>query len=84
MSVLLVKRCVEQLLKLLGARGVEFVGIFLDLVDPVKELLLILNFVSLCHQLDFFEVVYVDEEASSLHVGKDLTKGQPVFCVEHT
>ena len=75
MSVLLIERCVEELLQLLGARGVEFVGILLDLVDPVKEFLLKLDFVALCHQLDFFQVVYIDAEAGSLHVGEELTEG---------
>ena len=73
--VLLIKWCVKELLQLLGARGVEFVGILLDLVDPVKEFLLILDFVALCHQLDFFQVVNVDAEAGSLHVGEELTEG---------
>ena len=53
-------------------------------MDPIHEVLLILNLVSLSCKFNVFQIPNVNLEPDPFHVSEELSKGQPVLAVEAT
>jgi hypothetical protein len=51
------------------------------LADPLKEVVLMLASVFLGFELNTSQVIDVDPDANSLHVGEELAEGKPVLRI---